>query len=336
MKRFFKWFLIIIATLILIYFLGPSPSKPTLDITPPKLPNKLAALESYIDEKEKNTRNLKEDNEARIIWNNPQKKEKTEYCVVYIHGFTASYYEGYPTNVDFAKRYGCNLYLARLSKHGLSDPDAFEKLTADKLLQSASEALAIGKKLGKKVILMCTSTGATLGLYLAAQSPENIAGIILYSPLIDFYDKNFHLLDDPWGLQIGRLITGGKYSERKDSNKAQDKYWTNKNRIEGGVELQNLVAHTMLESTFKKIKQPLFLAYYYKDKENQDKAVSVEAMLEMYKQLGTPKKLKQKQAFPKAGHHVIGSKAVSKDVKGVKQATFQFAEGVLGLRPIKK
>ena len=49
-------------------------------------------------------------------------------------------------------------------------------LTADKLWNSAKEAYAIGRQLGKKVILIATSTGGTLALKLAAEYPD-IAGL---------------------------------------------------------------------------------------------------------------------------------------------------------------
>jgi alpha-beta hydrolase superfamily lysophospholipase len=49
----------------------------------------------------------------------------------------------------------------------------------------SSEVYAlIAKKLGKKVIIMSTSTGGTLSLQLAAAFPE-IAGLVMYSPNIE-------------------------------------------------------------------------------------------------------------------------------------------------------
>ena len=42
---------------------------------------------------------------------NDSLKEKTEYAVVYLHGFSASQEEGDPVHYDFAKKFGCNLFL---------------------------------------------------------------------------------------------------------------------------------------------------------------------------------------------------------------------------------
>ena len=100
-------------------------------------------------------------------------------------------------------------------------------------------------------------------------------------------------------------------------------------RIEALVALQNLLKNTMKEETFLKVTCPVFLAYYYRNEEEQDKTVSVEAMLEMFDMLGTPPALKHKMAFPEAGAHVISSFIRSKDWQGVENETAKFLEGVL-------
>jgi hypothetical protein len=87
----------------------------------------------------------------------------------------------------------------------------------------------------------------------------------------------------------------------------------------------------MKKETFSKVNKPVFLGYYYKDEENQDKVVKVDAMLKMFDQLGTPENQKQKMAFPEAGDHPIGSKLFSKQWPDVEKASYQFAEEILGL-----
>jgi len=61
--------------------------------------------------------------------------------------------------------------------------------------------------------------------------------------------------------------------------------------------------------------------------------VRVDAELKMFDELGTPAGLKQKQAFPEAGDHVIACELYSKSVDEVRQATFAFAGDVLGMKP---
>src|SRR5258708_7415518 len=82
-------------------------------------------------------------------------------------------------------------------------------------LKSAKEALAIGRQLGNKVILMGTSTGGTFALQLAATYPDQVAALVLLSPNIAINDPNAWLLNNHWGLQIAHLVTGGNYIEEK-------------------------------------------------------------------------------------------------------------------------
>ena len=98
--------------------------------------------------------------------------------------------------------------------------------------------------------------------------------------------------------------------------------------------MKTLINDYMHEETFKKIKMPVFMGYYYKDEENQDKVVSVPRMLDFYDQIGTPTDQKHKVAFPNAGHHVISSYLMNKNIDEVANETYQWAEKVLGLKPI--
>ncbi|MEN9686161.1 MAG: hypothetical protein RLZZ28_1947, partial [Bacteroidota bacterium] len=206
--RFLKSFLLILVALVFIYLLGPSPHTPVYTATMPEVPASASALENYIAQQE-SMHKIKPDNQARIVWANDSIRQKTEYAIVYLHGFSASQEEGNPVHRNIARQFGCNLYLARLSQHGVDTSDALYHLTAENLWESAKQAYAIGKQLGNKVILMGTSTGGTLALQLAAAYPE-IAGLVLYSPNIAINDPNAWLLNNPWGLQIARLVKGSK------------------------------------------------------------------------------------------------------------------------------
>lgn len=327
--KFFKWLGIIVLLLIVVYFLGPQPSSPKYTKELPEIPAEPALLEKYIKDHEA-LHKLKPDNEARIIWFNDSAKQKTDYAVVYLHGFSASQEEGDPVHTLFAKQFGCNLYLSRLAEHGIDTAEAMANLTADNLWNSAKEAYTIGKKLGKKLILLATSTGGTLALKLAAEYPD-IAGLILLSPNIAINDPLAWVANNHWGLQIAHLVKG-KYNITDDTSALERQYWYNKYRIESVTELQELLETTMKGSLFEKIKQPVLLLYYYKDEEHQDKTVKVSAMKRMFRQLGTPDSLKREIAVPNAGEHVIGSYITSKDVKTVEEECIKFGKEVLHLQ----
>ncbi len=329
--KILKWFGIILLVLIVVYFSGPHPSTPKYDITLPAVPTDPLLLEQYIAGKEK-VHTLKPDNEARIIWANDSVKEKTEYAVVYLHGFSASQEEGDPVHYQFAQKFGCNLFLSRLDGHGIDTTEPLASFTADGVWNSAKEAYAIAKQLGHKIILLSTSTGGTLALKLAAEYP-GIAGLILLSPNIAINDPNAWLLNNRWGLQIARLVKG-KYNIAKDTTAIYAQYWNNKYRMEAAVQLEELLETTMKQSLFEKVKQPVLLLYYYQDEDNQDPVVKVSAMKRMFDQLGTPDSLKKQVAVPHAGDHVIGSYIKSKDLQAVEEECEKFGEEVLRLQVV--
>jgi pimeloyl-ACP methyl ester carboxylesterase len=326
--KFLKWLGAFLLLLIIVYFLGPQPSHPKYNPALPAIPAEPAALESYIKNNEAKHK-LKPDNEARILWLNDSTKEKTEYAVVYLHGFSASQEEGDPVHYGFAQKFGCNLYLSRLDAHGVDTTEPLASFTAEGLWNSAKQAYAIGKQLGKKVILISTSTGGTLALKLAAEFPE-IAGLILLSPNIAINDANAWLLNNPWGLQIAHLVTG-KHRTAADTTAIYAQYWNKRYLTKSLVQLEELLETTMKESVFKKVIQPVLLLYYYKDEDHQDPVVKVSAMKRMFRQLGTPDNLKKEVAVPNAGDHVLGSYIKSKDHQTVMAECEKFAMDILKL-----
>ena len=287
-----------IISIIALYFLGPSPDNPVYDETMPAVPSEATALEKFVAANE--ARHIvKPGNEARIVWNDST-KARTEYAVVYLHGFSASQAEGDPTHRRFAETFGSNLYLSRLSDHGIDTTEALFYYTADRAWESAKEALAIGKNLGNKVILLSTSTGGTLALKLAAEYPDDVFALINLSPNISLRDPASFLLNDPWGLYIARLVLGGKYNVT-DATEEHAKYWNKKYRIEALPELQELVETSMSKSLFQRISQPSLTLYYYKNEDEQDTQVKVSSMLDMHEALGTPDNMKSAVAVPTAG-----------------------------------
>lgn len=333
-KRLLKWILIILALLIVLYALGPSPATPVYTTSLPVVPADASALETYIQQNEA-THKVKPENEARIIWANDSTKQKTEYAIVYLHGFSASQEEGDPVHTNIARKFGCNLYLARLAEHGIDTTEELMNLTAEKYWESVKQAYAIGKQLGHKVIIMGTSTGGTNALQLAANYPE-IASLILLSPNIAIKDPNAWLANNPWGLQIARIVKGSNYNTTKDQRDIYKKYWNSHYRLEAIVNLQEYLETTMKKETFAKVKQPVLLLYYYKDDVHQDSVVQVSAMLKMYDELGTKAEEKRKRAMQNTGDHVLGSYVKSNDYQGVETEITKFMMDILKMPLIKE
>jgi len=334
----YKSLLISSAVLVLLtvtVMAGPRKAKPVLSKELPVITLTSEQVGTYVNAKEAAVPNIKPGNASQVVYANNVTREQTAYCLLYLHGFSASPEEGNPTHVNLGKAFGMNTYIPRLADHGLVSPDPLLNMTPDNLWNTAKEALVMAKALGKKVILMGTSTGGTLALQMAADYPEDVAAVILYSPNVKIANKASWLLARPFGLQIGRMVMGGKYRVLEPDPKT-DPYWNNMYRVEATVYLQMLVEKTMKPKVFQKVTQPVFVGYYYKDKDHQDGTVSVPAILWMYEHLGTSPDKKVAVAFPDAGAHVIGCDLTNPNWMKVYTATAEFLTKTVGLTPISK
>lgn len=331
--RFLKILLAVVLLAFIVYLLGPHPNTPVYTLTLPAVPAEDSLLQAYVAQQE-SVHKIKPGNEARIVWADTPHK-KTEYAIVYLHGFSASQEEGNPVHRNIARQFGCNLYLARLSQHGIDTTDALYYMTAENLWETARQAYAIGRQLGNKVIIMGTSTGGTLALQLAAAYPE-IAGLVLYSPNIAINDPNAWLLNNPWGLQIARIVKGSKNNIIQNKPPVYGRYWNQQYRLEATVQLEELLETTMKASTFEKIKQPVLTLYYYKDEKNQDPVVKVAAIKDMMASLGTPEDKERMVAIPNAASHVLASPIQSKDIISVEKETALFLKEILHMNPVQE
>lgn len=291
----------------------------------------LETLDDFVAGTESGFDNIRPGNEAKIIWADSL-KSKTPYAVVYLHGFSASHEEGSPIHMEFARRYGFNLYLARLANHGLAGEESMTDLTPNGLIESAKQAVGIGQILGEDVIVMSTSTGGTLSIYLAGANPDMIDAMILFSPNIEIADQSTKILTMPWGLQLGKMIAGD-FRFFEDNEPLEEQFWTSKYRIEAIAALQKLLDETMKEEVFSKISQPYLLGYYYKSDTAKDNVVSIDAIKEFTRSTSTPDQQVQVVEFPDVGEHVIASYIKSKDLESVRKSVYQFAEEVLRLQP---
>lgn len=322
---------IIGGALLVLYLAGPRLKHHPLSGELPQVSYDISNVESYVQAREA-AFPTRPDNEARIIWNNDSLKNRTDHVVLYLHGYSASWYEGYPVNVSLARSLQANCYLSRLQGHGLDVSDPLIDMEPSLLYETAKEALLIAATLGDTVIVMGTSTGGTLALKLAADFPELVHVLVLLSPNIAINNPAAFLLPMPWGLQIARVSAGGgKMRQVEQESEAEQKYWYSTYRWESTIYLSLLLKETMNADLFEQVKQPLFLGYYYKNEEEQDQVVRVDAMLKMFDQLGTPESFKRKVAFPDAGGHVIGSEAVSGAAKELEMTVTSFVQEIMPL-----
>src|SRR5690606_37876905 len=141
------------------------------------------------------------------------------------------------------------------------------------------------------------------------------------------------LLNDPWGLQICKMVFGGDAQRMYHDNEYAKQYWDTLYPATAVVQLQELLETAMVDSTFEKVTCPTITLYYYKDEDHQDEVVDASYNPKMQNALGTPDSLKRINTIPNAGNHVISSLFKSKDYQSVEAEISSFMEDIYGLKP---
>lgn len=227
MRRVFVWIGRLLAFLILtflaIWALGP---RDRLDVAiafdASKLPG---SLDTYLSTRELIFSDITPGTEKRIVWAG-QPEARTPLAIVYLHGFSATSEEIRPLPDDVAAALGANLYFTRLAGHG-RDGAALAAVTPEDWVLDLDEALAIGRQIGDRVILIGTSTGGTLAA-LAAVDParaEGLAGVVLVSPNFRLAPAASVILDLPWARKWGPWVAGAE-QDFPPRNEDHARFWT--------------------------------------------------------------------------------------------------------------
>jgi esterase/lipase len=304
MSRRVRLLLLAIVALValpaLAYFAGPV-YRVDARITAPSLPTAggdAAVLEPWLAAAESRFPDIVPGAEKTIVWAHPDRR-RTPLAVVYLHGYTATRQEVAPLCDQLAAALGANLFYTRLAGHGRA-PAALGEASAEDWLRDAAEALAIGRALGERVVVVGTSTGGTLALWLA-QRPEaaDIAAQILVSPNLGPRDERSTLLAGPWGYQLQRWLIGEEY-RWQPANERQAKYWTWKYPARALVPMMALVK-SVRDSPLEDIRVPTLVIHSPKDS-----VVSPARIEAAYARLGAPvKRIVKVEDSEDRAHHVL-------------------------------
>jgi pimeloyl-ACP methyl ester carboxylesterase len=204
------------------------------------MPERLAMLDGYISEKESRVPGIREGCEKKIVWHGNQ-RQRRDLAIVYIHGFSASRMETWPLCDRLAEANGANLFYTRLTGHGQDGPAMAQATVAD-WLNDGMEAVAIGRRLGRKIILVGTSTGATLAVCLAARPAvaAHIHRLVLLSP--NYFPKNPLAAAALWppSFRIMEQFYGG-WRSFSMANDRHARYWTVRYPIKAIATMMRLV-----------------------------------------------------------------------------------------------
>ena len=318
---------------------GPRPSydmeyQPGLKVSPKTertIPTTLEEIEPYLAFQNNAVEDVKSIAHAKVYWADSS-RQKTQYALVYLHGFSAGPMEGEPLHYNLANYYGWNLYTPRLADHGRDSKESFKELTPQWYLETAQEALAIGRLLGDKLIVMGCSMGGALSLYLASKPEEQVKGLMLYAPCVALAHPAAGLATGPWGRQLMNVVEGEYRTVQYPPGEGYA--WTPTYHTNGIITIQSFMDKAMTPKTFNNIKVPTMVAYYYKDADHQDPIVSVAAIQDMVQQLGTPKEQVSDHPLPDLDAHVIMHPMKSANPDTVWAVTRNFVEKTWGWQAV--
>jgi alpha-beta hydrolase superfamily lysophospholipase len=183
-----------------------------------------AGLSDWLAAREAAVPGLRPGAEKRLLWHGAP-ETVSDWAVVYLHGFSASAQETQPLPQRVAAGLGATLYLARLTGHGRDGP-AMAEASLAAWRADTLEALEIGARTGRRVLLMGCSTGATLAaLALGSAAAQQVAGAVLLAPNFAPRDRRAGLLAWPG---VGRLLPHLIGAERgfTPQNAAHAQGWT--------------------------------------------------------------------------------------------------------------
>ncbi len=182
-------------------------------------------IDAYLLNSELHFSDIRPDVHKRIVWAGAPGAQ-TPLSVIYIHGFSATSEEIRPVPDLVAQALGANLFYTRLAGHGRTG-EAMGEATAGDWVEDMAEAMAIGRRLGGRVLVIATSTGATLAA-LAATDPDlsqGMAGVVLVSPNFRLRSAAGMILDAPLARWWGPIVAGDVRSFTP-LNDRQAAYWT--------------------------------------------------------------------------------------------------------------
>ncbi|HHZ10752.1 MAG TPA: alpha/beta hydrolase [Rhizobiales bacterium] len=262
-------------------------------------------LDAYLARREAMVSGIRPGLGKQIAWADPERRGRTRIAIVYIHGFSASPGEVRPLPDIVARKLGANLYLARLTGHGATS-EAMGTLSVKAMVNDLAEAIAIGERLGEKVVIVASSSGAALASWglTRPEFRDRIAAAVFLSPNYGVLAFGSSLLTMLGARELARILFGPTRSF-EPSNDLHARLWTNAYPVEALLpmaEMVRLAVHAPVEQARTPV---LFLI------SPDDTVVDPRITRRIAARWGAPHRLVEVEGVEDPSRHVLAGDAMS-------------------------
>jgi alpha-beta hydrolase superfamily lysophospholipase len=239
---------------------GPRPYlDDTVELPPGTVPGDILSLADWLEGRENEAGAVVPNFRKRVRFHDPEHPSRTPWSVVHLHGFSANRHETWPLSDRLADALGANLFETRLAGHGRYD-DALSTVSAEAWLVDVEEAIAIGRVLGDRVLVLGSAMGGTLATWFVQHHDDSGLALVLLSPNYGPRDDRSRFLTWPWSSQLLRLVMPRYRWE--PLNDTQASYWTLAFDSRALIEMMNLVEHVRKTGT-RRLDTPVLMMYSY-------------------------------------------------------------------------
>lgn len=308
-----------VAAMVLAVALGPrnpyGPDEPAARVEPPA---NLLQLDNWLAHQEAAYPDIRPGNAKGVVWRHGV-GQRTPWAVVYVHGFTASRMEVAPLPELVAQALGANVFYTRLAGNGRT-AQAMGEATVQDWLADTVEAVKIGRALGDKVLVMGTSTGGTLGTWLATRPEgQGVNAYVFISPNYGPKNAKSELINGPWGQQLA-LYLEGEQRGAVSGNPLEAQGWTERYATRALFPMMALVKHVRDDTDLSAFRTPVLMFY-----SAADETVEPRHTQQVFERLGSTQKTLEAVTYSHAkGQHVLVG-----DVRDP-QATPVMAQRIIG------
>ncbi len=246
----------------------------------------------------------------------------TPLALLYAHGFSACPMEIEPVFSQIGADLGANTLKILFSGHGIRGSEGLRGVHAEDWREGFASGLDALSRLGKKRVVIATSTGASIALENLSTNPGGADALVLISPNFGVKHWEAELLLLPWGLaEIIVHFVLGDYREWTARNEEHARYWTTKYPTPALIEMMKTV-RLVRNAPLENIKIPTLVLYC-----ENDYVLDIASMKKHVNRIGAPARMIQAPCDEDT-HVLAGGVLAPRSSEKIRSTIVEFLQGI--------